>query len=221
MNDNLLKVLLGWMQDFFAGMQEWFGRGSFEKMSRHWIVWVIVLIVLGFLIDKIVYFFRFRPDRRVKEAVNSFRSVMNGKEEEEEIKDEVNQYGYVSYKEEPPVQEEEEYTWGTEEDKGNSMPPAAGSEPSEPSLQGKIHDQELNPRPDGPVPIGIYHGPRQNVPFGVYSKPNPGKESPPPVPEETEKEKPGEESFELENMRDLSQPPDEEPGTVQITEQRE
>ena len=216
MNDNLLKVLLGWLQDFFAGMQDWFGKGAMENLSRHWILWVVLLIAVGFLIDKTVYFFRFRPDRRVKEAVRSFRSVMKETEQEEKKPEEINEYGYVTYREEvSETVSEEEYNWEQTMDNDTSVSASSETVPEPSSVPGKIQDRELDPKPDGPVPIGVYHGPRQKVPFGVVAEPASGRKPEEPTPKELVMEETvtsaGEtESYELENMRDLSQTAEEE-----------
>ena len=226
MNDNLLKVLLGWLQNFFSGLQDWMGNGALENLSKHWILWVIILIAAGFLIDKIVYFFRFRPDRRVKEAVRSFRSVMEGQEQEEEKPEEVNAYGYVSYKEPGPEEiPEEEYDWEQASEQESTPPSAADPAVAPSSGQGKIQDRELDPKPDQPVPIGVYHGPRQNVPFGIVAGSAASQKPSAQQPEEQKTEidlPPAEsDSFELENMRDLSQPMEDETEGPQITGNQE
>ncbi len=85
----ILSMLLGWLRSFISNgwrlLSSESGGSILSFFAAHWKLIFLVLCAGGFIVDRIIYFFRWRPDLVWRTKWQRMRSGFSRQDEEEEL----------------------------------------------------------------------------------------------------------------------------------------
>ena len=85
--NGIFTVLFGWTRDLFSSLWRNYENPTewITKIGEHWVTYIIVIAIVGLFLEKIIYFFRWRPDYIWRSRRNRRRNARKAKKEQKYI----------------------------------------------------------------------------------------------------------------------------------------